>query len=277
MNIVAGVVLGLAMGLGVSAAPLAAAEGQTAPGKPVVAMGEYYPYAVFEEGKLPRGLFVSILEQVSKDSAIAFEYRTSSYARARRNFGQGEADLTAVFMGTELQEDWQPLGSIGHLSVLLLPRKGVVINGPADMANKSVAYLENGVFARKFLDALAQKVPLQRIAVASNVPQMKMLERGRADVAVVTDAMYLAMLAGVPPAPESPDWASRIGDPVEITCVDVQLAMNRNSAYQQDAGRIREALRKLREDGRINKIFADYGMMGGPDCPKHFKKWNSPK
>lgn len=272
-----GSVLGLSLAWS-GAGHLALASSEVpAQDKPVVAMGEYYPYAVFEEHHAPRGLFVAILGEISRDSGVNFDFNTSSYTRARRNFGQGEADLTAVFMGTEVKEDWENLGSIGHISVLLLPRSGVVINGPADMANKSVAYLESGVFARKFLDGLAQKVPIQAIPVASNVPQIKMLERGRADVAVVTDAMYRAMLAGVRPAPEDPSWVKRIGEPVEIVCVDVQLAMNRNSRFKEDSSKIRDALAKIRADGRINRIFADYGMMDGPDCSGRYKKWTSPK
>lgn len=199
------------------------------------------------------GIDIDIAEKLSQALGIPIEIQHHPWARALELIRSGQVDIITGVAYSKERERFMYYVPVSYCSVrpvfYTLKGKGALIQSYEDLYGPSVGYSLNSVYFEPF-DSDAK---INKTGLSTEAQLLKVLALGRIEIIIATDPniSYEISRLGYRDVLEPAEY-----QPLEKT--GLFIAVSRKSKALALAGDIEEALRRLMEEGTVEKIISSY-------------------
>ncbi len=231
---------------------------------PKIAIFHFYPFGSLKGDSAVSGLFYDLARAVEEESGVALDYKVAPISRSIRTFARGEADLIITNSSSNMITAHPSLGVFGCHRTVLLTRKGSDIGALEEVRGKPIGYVTNALLFKKFGGLHGEKI----VQVSSSKSLFLMLVHDRLDGFFVSDIVLDAYIKdGIPIAGLPTNWRDKLGPVVLLDSAEVHLRMNRATADEDIAARLKTAITALKTSREFEKIYLRYGSTTRGSCP----------
>ena len=220
---------------------------------------EYPPYGFTENGQA-KGIDVDIIRAVCERLGIEPVFEFMPWARAMFETKNGRADAIHALFKTAAREEFlyypTELQTIEKTVVVVKDVSKKYASSIDDLKGWTIGVVANYSYGKEFDDFKE----IERKASHSIELIIKQLaSRGRVDAIIVNELMFDVLLKKLVRQNEIPDVRFRKLEYIpNISPLYVGFSKAKGEKNKQLANRYSQALKELREEGRINKIVQQY-------------------
>ena len=194
----------------------------------------------------PAGVYTHVFRRLSERSGCILEPRLTPITRAVMEVSRGSASATIMLDRADLNENAVLLGEVAELRIEVWLPPGSTLRSLNDLAGKTVGVLRGPNYHEGFnRDARILKRP-----VTNPRQQLEMLIKGRLDAAIGVRENFLITVAQMRIQP------SAFAPPIKLGQRSVNLWVAPNLRDTPCAEQWRQALKDMRRDGEIKKLFS---------------------
>jgi polar amino acid transport system substrate-binding protein len=218
------------------------------------------PKIYLDKDKNPKGILIDIANLISAETGIQFSYKFAPWARTYQQSLYAKNKNTGIIGIKKNQERLQlfdfsaPVFHDSNYLVVLKNRK-LNINHIKGLKNLKIGYNRKAYYGKKFEAAKKYFITAED---TNNIQRLKKLLVGRIDAALLggpgNNGLNMAITQDKT-LQENKDKFVLL--PLEFTTAD-HIAFAKNLNQQDTLNRINKAIKKLKKEGKIQKIISKY-------------------
>jgi len=195
------------------------------------------------------GLYVALARMLAGEAGFQARVDIAPVARVVQEINRGTSDFT-LLLAYDFDARARAVGVALQLEVLVLPRLGVPLARPEDLAGRTVV----GFKGTPIQHALPAEVAARRQYVGSARAMVAMLKAGRADAAL---GVRETLISGLRAAGLRGDAADGFGPPLSLGMLDASVWV-RPGLPEADAEALARALRRVQQSGELARLRRQY-------------------
>ncbi|MBB5206152.1 ABC-type amino acid transport substrate-binding protein [Inhella inkyongensis] len=236
-----GLVAGLAglAGLGAAAAATSGAALR-------VMVNEVAPYSM-RRGEQIVGMHPEMVRAIFEQAEEPIVLNTALYARVSRALRDEVADVVVALEGPDLDAQGLRLGALHPVRMLILPRKGLVLNQVAQLRGLTLGVARGAFYG----DSINNDAEIKKFPLPDPFTGVRMLALGRLDAVISTDYLLTHALRQEAVQREAFGAALVYGDAA-------YALYGRRDLPPERVARLRAAVARLQRQGRLEALVRPY-------------------
>jgi len=229
--------------------------------KPKVALFISYPEAFKNPEGIFQGTSIDITRALEKRMGEELEIQYTSWPRIMEHLGTSRYDFTFLFNVPAFNDRVHFLGKIGCFADIIVPRRGLKINGIKSLEGKTVAFMQKGAFSRTY----ANSTRFFKVPNSQSENMIRLLVNDRVDAIVIHSGQYHRLVNAEKPRRNYPEnWRSKLGEPFVHKLYEVHVALSKKSKYQHLIPKVKQAIIDQRKKGVFDQAQKNWGMSFWP-------------
>jgi len=196
----------------------------------------------------PAGFIADFVTELALESGLNIDNQLSPHSRALIELSAGQVDLSVLYYSPEMDDIGVNLGRVVTVPVLFVTHKQDERAVTFDdlTAGHSVGYIRGTYYG----DAFANKTDVTKVSVQYLDQAIRMLELGRIDGLLASDRAFFGTLKQLGLDAKDYQFDSIINQQTAY------LYMSHGSNQKDCEAPLRDALNRMRSDGRLARIFS---------------------